>query len=627
MWLLLVLATMGIGATAVRLFRFQTVRSSFWIYAAIIGMALAGYLGLALSYMMGFTVTSQLVLCGILLAFTAIGHVFLPKLTFVHEERDPYRPSPWLIATSVLLFLIAIHTITLHHGDFYINNRHNYGDIRLHLSYINNFLYGQNIPVQNPIFAGTPASYPFLINFLTAQLIQLGLPVTWAINALTVAGFFLIGATIWLLAHTLTKRRAVADWSIILIFLGGGIGIFTAFLPEWRDAHFALTYLTHPPHDYSLYQDGGYWLSNMVIAFLSTQRTFLLGLPLTLLILRELYLLKSDANVWRYAGLGLCVGMLPLIHIASLIICAVYLLLIGIQSVWRKKGSELQQQILNWVWFVIPSAGLGLFLIHTFVSQTASLTSFLYLTPGWMSDGTPFLETWVKSGLFSLPLAILGIIWLAKEDKRAALFAGYSFTLFAIANFVVTQPWNFDNSKYLVYWFVFVALLNAYALMCLWERKQRALVVALIFCLIGSGTFDVVKRVTIPSESYAVETTNEMQLIDQLRTIIPPKATVLTYGSVLNPVVDYLGRRMVYGDTPWLWSHGIDYHERLAQVEQVYRGKDSALDVLHTLHADFVIVSDNERRQFTGLNETYFAAHFTPVFQSETEHLIVYKVP
>ncbi len=626
MWILLLAASLAIGATFIRLFRFPLTKLGFWMASTIIGFVLTAVGGLALSYLMGFSVTSQLLLCTIYFIVAALANLRLPKITYDDTPTKRNTARGWLIVLALIVIGVGIMTLTQRDGGLYINNRHNYGDIRLHISYINNFLYGENIPVQNPIFSGTAPSYPFLINFLSAQFVLLGLPLTFVINGMTVLGMGLIGGMLWQLSQYFFNHKGVATWTLMIFFLGGGLGIMHLW-PEWSATGWSSTYWHTLTHDFSMYQDKGYWFSNVIISFLSTQRSLLIGMPLTLFILYQLFRLRLTSDWRHYLGTGLLIGLLPIIHTSSTIIVGIFTVFIGIRSLsiaWKEK--QLWAQVQKWLIFAIPALVIGLFLVHTFIGQTGSVSKYIRFSSNWMADDGAFIPFWFKNAGILIGLTIAGLIWLKHEKNEHTELLSYSYIIFIVFNFIIMQAWSFDNAKYLIYWFVFACMLGAYALMHLWEQKRKLLTTVLIILLLASGTVDLVRRIVVPEMKIQVASARDLKLVEELRAIIPPKAIVLTYGSVTNPVVDYLGRRMVYGDNAWLWSHSIDHEPRYADIQNIYAGDITAPQLLDTLNVDYIIVSDNERMKFTGLNEAYFAQNYQPVFTSTTHRLAAYKV-
>jgi hypothetical protein len=61
-----------------------------------------------------------------------------------------------------------------------------------------------------------------------------------------------------------------------------------------------------------------------------------------------------------------------------------------------------------------------------------------------------------------------------------------------------------------------------------------------------------------------------------------------------------------------LWTHGLKYDEREAQVRRIYAGGFDADSLLYSNAVDYVVVSPLERYAQLPVNET-FLAHYTKV--------------
>ena len=91
---------------------------------------------------------------------------------------------------------------------------------------------------------------------------------------------------------------------------------------------------------------------------------------------------------------------------------------------------------------------------------------------GWLAAPDPWLWFWLKNlGLF-VPLSLVALMrgdthWRLMPDVSSRA----SCRVFVIANVVVFQPWAWDNTKVLAYWFLAGCILVAALLSrCLGER-------------------------------------------------------------------------------------------------------------------------------------------------------------
>ena len=110
----------------------------------------------------------------------------------------------------------------------YIGLPNNYGDLPLHLAYITSFVWGNNIPPQDPSFAGEKLVYPFLSDFLSAIFLKLGLDfrdILFIPGLLLTVAFYSI---FYYFAYRLTKRRFAAIISAFIFFLPEGLAFITS---------------------------------------------------------------------------------------------------------------------------------------------------------------------------------------------------------------------------------------------------------------------------------------------------------------------------------------------------------------------------------------------------------------
>lgn len=614
------------GYFLTRIFRLRLLPYERVVYGVTLGVITTGYVSLAMSHLTGFTALTQ----WLALLPLAVAAVLGYRMKQPNDRLEPptLKLGHWLtlaLLAALFTYLGATTYVQQLDGSYWINNSHNYGDIRLHTAYILNFVDGQNVPVTNPIYAGGAPSYPFLINLIAAQLVVLGLPLMWAINGLSILFHFVIIGILFTFAYRLTRNTTAATLAPILFLLSGGIGFLTYFIPEWAQAGFTWEFLRNLPHDYTMMQDNGYWFANMYIAFFNTQRAFLIGFPLTLIIVLELLKFREKSTPFHAFVIGLFTAFLTLVHTSSLVVVALMLPYL-LWPILQRHGRDIKTLLQLGVAYAVAPLTFGLFIISTYISQSSSLLSLMWPKLGWMANTEPVAMFWLKNAGPALILVTIGIyLWRQKQQQLVA-FTAASFVLFLLANTVITQPWDFDNSKYLVYWYAF--LTPMLGLVIAWIANKTplriAIVGAIILLLIASGALDLWRRV-LPTHRYEIVSGQEIIKISDVKEVIPPQNYVLTYGHVLNPMVSFLGRPFIYGDTAWLWSHGISgYETRQRQVERIYAGSENAAQLIQELNVDYIIVSPHERERLAYLNEEFLASHFTRVY--DEKGTVVYKV-
>jgi hypothetical protein len=195
-----------------------------------------------------------------------------------------------------------------------------------------------------------------------------------------------------------------------------------------------------------------------------------------------------------------------------------------------------------------------------------------------------------------------------------------------VANLIKFQPWDWDNSKLLVFWYMASAVAVGAVLVQLARAHLAGAVVAaaIWLSLVGSGVLSLLQFLPPQGPAYVWFTTEEVQLAAQVRQQTPPKAVFVTGEQPNNPIADLAGRSVLMSYPGWLWSYGINYTRREADIQRIYAGGATALDLLHHYHADYVVVGPNEMTALRP-NLAYFNTTFLLVLHTASYQ--IYAVP
>ena len=158
-----------------------------------------------------------------------------------------------------------------------------------------------------------------VVALLLCVLLLLVQNVSWAFSLLVVLEAFIYG---------LIKDRFASRLAPFLLFLSGGLGFIWFFSDYAAQSKNIFQLLMDIGKDYTISQEFR-WGNSLITLFL-TQRSLLLGMPLTLIVLGGLWKIftteaqrhgeKTIAGRRGLAVLGLFAGMLPLIHLHSLFV-------------------------------------------------------------------------------------------------------------------------------------------------------------------------------------------------------------------------------------------------------------------------------------------------------------------
>lgn len=479
----------------------------------------------------------------------------------------------------------------------------NLGDLPFHLGAIFAFSEGNNFPPENPSYAGAKFTYPFFADMLTAFFVKLGAGVREAmfVQNLTL-GFSLIVLLEKFVTETVGIREA-GKIAVLLLIFSGGLG-FVWFAKDYVDGAQGLAAtLWKLPQDYTIGEKFR-WGNSLVVLFL-TQRSLLFGMPVTLIALTALWRIFSvpaasdeEADHGAPAAVsylphllvGFIAGTLPLIHVHSLAV----LFVVSAYVFFTRRDR----------WRELVAFGIGVSVISlpmlawSLTGSASNLKEFIGWHIGWDSKDQNLLAFWIKNlGIF-IPLSIAGGILLSKRDKesdsRLVLFYLPFAFLFLVSNTVKLAPWEWDNIKVLIYWFVGSLPFVAYSIAWAWERggAMRVVAIGAFLILTMSGALDVWRTVS-GQINYSVFSHDAVKIANEIRQRTDPKALFLN-APTYNSAVVISGRRSLMRYSGHLGSYGIDYSAREADVKRIYSGSAIADALLKKYEIDYVIISPEE---------------------------------
>ena len=576
----------------------------------------------------------------------------------------------------LLFWLFFDQTMFMWKDAIHTGGSQNLGDLPYHLGTIFSFTDGNNFPPQNPAWAGAKYTYPFIADFLTACFMRLGSDVRSAMFAQNLAWAFSLFVILESFVAGLTNNKLAGRFAPVILFLSGGLG-FILFGKDFMESGKGLyDFVMNLPKDYTI-SDQFRWGNSMVVLFM-TQRSLLLGMPLTILVLGYLWKIFSceagedkgeDAeppegreaekkqsffakisvshrqSITASLLVGLLAGTLPMIHMHSLVVLFVVTAFLFFMR---------PDKWLTWIAFGVGVAAVAVpELIWLMTGTATETTKFFGWHFGWdRREADPFWFWFINTGLL-FPVLAAGI-WVylkglreedaakkgrgdtAKKQKAAEgdekpqqsrpavllLFYIPFVFLFIVANLAKLAPWEWDNIKILIYWFAGSLPLVSLALAWAWEQN-KALRIATCICfaaLILSGSLDVWRTVS-GQIKYGVFEPDSVKIAELIKQKTDPKALFLNAPTFNSPVV-LTGRQSLMRYSGHLSSHGIDYYPREMEVKQIYQGGGAAEILLKKYEVDYVIFTPEERNTLKA-NEEFFKKY--PVL-AESGQYRVYKI-
>ena len=126
----------------------------------------------------------------------------------------------------------------------------------------------------------------------------------------------------------------------------------------------------------------------------------------------------------------------------------------------------------------------------------------------------------------------------------------------------------------------------------------------LVFLMIFSGGLDIYRTFT-PATYYQIFTDEDLKVAQAVKNLTAKDSIFVTAPVHNHPIPALSGRSTLVGFHGWLWSHGIDYLERAADVERIYQGGEEAEDLIRKYKINYVAYGPHERENFS-INLSYF---------------------
>ncbi len=464
--------------------------------------------------------------------------------------EEPPVPSAWDLTAVGLLAIVALRQFLFllfeRQGIVRTANVYNYGDLPLHIGYIEALARGTRFWPENPIFTGERLRYPIGMDLWNAVLLQLGVPLSLGLKATGLLATALLGFTL---------RRWAGGLAIAAFVLSGGVNVG------------ALSWL------------------NLFLALFVTQRGFLFALPAGLLLLlswRERILRRSGPGLPVWVE-GLLWGLLPLFHLHSfLFVSVVFALWTGARGAWREG--------LGTLGFALAPASFGVFEV-TDHFRAASLVGW---APGWViGDRSAWLFLLKNFGLL-IPL-VIALAWLALQRRLPEwrLTVLPALAIWVALFFVKLAPWAWDNTKVMVW--CYVLLLPA--LGDLFSRLALPWRAGLVALWLAPGALTVAESTFVLRGDLDVYAVAERRAVCEAVRRLPPDARVATKPTFNHPMA-LCGQPIVEGYAGHLWSHGIDASIVDRRLRTLMLGLPGWEQAAQELGAQYLFWGHRERAEF-----------------------------
>ena len=637
-----------------------------------------------------------------------------------HELIDPARRRHLLglgalaVSAALVFVLLFAHALTTDSaGNLNAGFQTVWADWSQHLTTESSFAVAHNLPPTNPLFSGQDLRYPFLPDFQSATMAVLGASPAVALALPGAILAVVIVLLVALLAVRLGAGLGAGALAAVICMIGGGLG-FSGILADSCLHHGFSTaqctwagLVTHPadipaivagtlhdlpgvvtaqPRAYdglltSAFQQplpNQQWYTPL-FAWWLPQRSILYGFAGALAVLVLVFAASTAArrDLRSFALAGVLLGLMPLIHIHTLLAMAVVCAVLATR--YRHRG----WLVLLGVTVVVAAPRL-LTLLGGPHGSAFDGNVFPTVEPGWMSLGgagrQPLSAGALAGGVGGLLSALLDArfwgFWVANTGVAVPLCAVVAIAaaarplggragavatrllrpfppdllrlalaliaVFAIANLVVVQSWDWDNTKLFVYWYLGAALLVATLVTRWWRRWWRGVAAAtMATTVVLTGVLVLLRLLpwTPPADAvggpYTSATASDARLASTVAAVTPHDAVFLTDGKPNDPVLTLAGRTAVMGYYGWLWSYGTDFGSRPSDVRTMLDGCHgrprttcAVFGLLRQYHVAYAEIDDRVQDAGVfdgGVDLAWWAAQGFPVV-ARSDHVTVYDV-
>lgn len=586
-----------------------------WL-GGVIGLLLLIWLPALLSFLLGFTLLSQLLALGLA--------ALLGAAAWLGSKRRMPQKQLWLSESSVLItllplfvvgvILLSTHTIAPRNGALYVGQS-TYGDLAMHLGFITSIAEQGTFPPMYSICPDTAVGYPFLSDSVSSTFYLLGASLRFATMLPAMYAYLLVLLGVYLFFERYLQDGAKTRLATLLFFLGGGFGFAYFFdLLQINSGNFSRIFTAFYETPTNNVNFGVKWV-NPIADMLVPQRATLFGWALLFPCLYLLYRAAFEDDRRCFPLLGVIAGGMPLIHTHSFlalgVISAVYLF----RSLLRREGEQQWLGFLQYAALVALLAGPQL-LLFTF-RQSAS---FLQFTWNWANTTDHFLWFYIKNlGLLFLLLPVA----LFDTDRRHRAILSGAGLLWLLAEVVQFQPNPYDNNKLLFVCFAFLCglvadyLVRTYRRLCRAEGGHapgtRALSILVCAALFLSGTLTLMREY---HSEYQLIGAEEAAAADYVREHTAPDAVFLTHNNHNNAIAALTGRNIVCGSGSFLYYHGVDYADREQALRLMYEQPGTHLAALAAAYdVDYIYVGGHERSNYA-CDLAYFNENFRLLYDA-----------
>jgi len=616
-----ILISWVLGVSLIKVFKFKLDLIVELVMGAVAGLILLTEIIFWQSFVIPFSGLSVLATTCLVLVICSLWwykYGWLKKLVTKIKKvkrKDWLNWSGFVGVWGILFGFIWPNMLKREVGGLYAGWVNIWGDWAAHLTYTTSFAFGNNFPPEMPILGGAKFSYPFMADFLPAILIKLNsdlltamlLP-SWWLSMLLVMSLMIIG-------REMGKSLRVAKITVMLFLLNGGLGFWWWFKDIQKMGIFKV--MSNLPREYTHLEKLANieWI-NIITSQVIPQRGFLMGFPLVILIYWWLYKYWDKRDKKSLLGAGVLTGLLALVHAHSVMIILVVGGVLGLMELVKAK--KRLEAIKRWLWFLVPVVVIGGSQIGGFFGSSLGTKGFVTWQPGWLGikRGDNLIWFWIKNlGL----MMVWSVGGMKLAHKKLRQFSVGFWGVFILANLWIFQPWEWDNTKFIVHWYLMACVLGGIMITRGLKAKNKLVKAAVLLgfeITILAGFLDIWRLSQYEQRRIRFWNNEQLEMADWVRKETAPEARFVTADNHDHWLPTLTGRKTVMGYKGWLWTYGMDYSKQAEAVESVFKGGAETETAMEEYGIDYVVIGPLERALSFEVNEKFFEEKYRVVFEN-----------
>lgn len=488
----------------------------------------------------------------------------------------------WLLGFVFALFAVrSFCWLAYLDGEYIrIQSPNNLGDLGLHITYIKTFANGVSLWPDSPLYVYSKLRYPAGMDLFNALLASLGFDLC---RQLAATGIVASIATFYAF-YRWSGAFGIAGF----LFNGGIAGYEFLALLQFAD-----------------YQGGPHisWKS-IALSMFVTQRGLLYAIPAGLILLwqwrarygSDLPLQKERLPAWiefiLYASM-------PLFHVHTFLALSVVLICVFVTQPHARR-SLIQLTAAAF----IPAT----FFVYL-ITDNFHANSVFQWHLGWTQNvgefAMPFPVFWLVNFGLSLPLAVALVIlmgrteWLQYRSRRSRIslesaYLAAAVLIFLIVCTVKTAPWEWDNTKILIWaYFITLPLLWTH-LVKRWSVVPRAATCVLLFF---SGFVSLIGGLAAGRPGFEFADRASSDFVAEAVRPLPVEARFAAFPTYNHPLL-INGRKVVMGYEGHLWTQGIDYHSVAVKLRSLMLGQGDWIQTARDLHVRYLFWGPQEAQNY-----------------------------